>query len=684
MLRTSYGIICIAISLFCLYMMQLCRKKQVQMSKVSQLVCLSGALLVFFNSLTLFFQTPVACHIALSGMLVCADFFLYFVFRYTVLLTETKLPLNKISTLMAIFIFIDSAVILSDPWTKIVLQYNQRPLMGETFYVIHPNFWYYIHCSYIYLTVIVVIVILVRKCIKVPFVYAGRYLLELSVVLSVVAVNLLYLLVWIPVDLSCGLYAWVSYVVYRSAINYKPRLLRKEARYLITNEIEEPILLFDIMDRLADFNDEAAEKFNITENDLCNLTRRQFEDDCLHMSYEENPVEGLNREFYLQKDYADIAYQITVQTLFSKHDMSMGKIYNFHDITKQKMMYNALENMAAYEPLTGFYSSRTFATKLAEWNKEPKEYVIAICNLAGMKLINSFYDRTVGNGIIQRMSELIRDILPENVLVCYAEDDSTIIIAKEMTESQMDLYLSNVSRKLMQSGLENVPVYLNYGIARRENTAVSIEEYIKYAVMDLLLKKGKDGELQKKEITMALSEEYFNKEYESKEHINRIKKMADVLAQKLQLNQENRKKLELLCMYHDIGRVKTREEVWSRAAVITRDELDIIKLHSIAGYQIISQMQLEYDIKDLVLYHHENFDGSGYPYGLAGEEIPLLARILAVVDAYDIMVNDQIYKDASSERKALEELRKNAGSQFDPEIVSVFEAYLKESKGELL
>ncbi|MBP3569509.1 MAG: HD domain-containing protein [Lachnospiraceae bacterium] len=126
--------------------------------------------------------------------------------------------------------------------------------------------------------------------------------------------------------------------------------------------------------------------------------------------------------------------------------------------------------------------------------------------------------------------------------------------------------------------------------------------------------------------------------------------------------------------------MKTREEVWSRAAAITRDELDIVKLHSVTGYQIVREMQLKHDIAELVLYHHENYDGSGYPYGVSGEEIPLLARILAIIDSYDVMVNDQLYKGAVTEEMALEELRRYAGSQFDPVLVHKFEECLNERK----
>lgn len=457
-------------------------------------------------------------------------------------------------------------------------------------------------------------------------------------------------------------------------------LLRKRARYLLADTLCEPIVIFDKKELLGDFNKEAAEKFDLNNAKLNNMTREFFETSVLHLTYEQNPNPDINREIVLQTEYAAISYHVTVQPIHSTCKGMMGWVYMFQDTTKQKLMYNALENMSAYDQLTGFYTSRAFGTRLAEWNKQPEEYVIAICNVAGLKLINAFYDRKTGSSVIQKMSEEIRNVIPEDSLTCYAADDYTVIVAKEITEEQMNLYLSNAARKLKKRGLEQVPVFMNFGIARRENTSVDVEEYIKYASMDLMLKKGRDGQEQKREMTEAILDGYFRNEYEAIEHVNRITELAMGMADKLKLNEQDRKKLELLCRYHDIGRVRTSEEVWGRPAAITRDELDIIKLHSIAGYQIISQMQMEQDISDIILYHHENYDGTGYPYGLSGEKIPLLSRILAIVDSYDIMVNDQLYKGAVSEDMAIEELEKSAGSQFDPALVKVFEEYIRERK----
>lgn len=457
-------------------------------------------------------------------------------------------------------------------------------------------------------------------------------------------------------------------------------LIRKRARYLLADTLHEPVIIFDKKELLADFNKEAAEKFNLTDAKINVLTREVFETTILQLTYEEIPNPKVNREVMVDTEYASITYHVTVQQIQSTRKGFIGTVYAFQDITKEKLMYNALEKMSSYDQLTGFYTSRVFFNKVAELNKTSEEYIVAVCNIAGLKLINSFYSREVTDSIIRKMAEELRDVLPEDALICYAAEDTTVIVAGGITEEQMNLYLFNAARKLKKRAMENVPVFLNYGVARRENTSVAIEEYIKYAEMDLLIKKGKERLKQKREMTNAITEEYFRNEYESLEHVERIKVLSEGFAKYLNLSAKDTEKLMLLCTYHDIGRVRTRDEVWTRASIITRDELDVVKLHSITGYQIAICMSLSHDIADLILHHHENYDGSGYPYGVSGEDIPYLARVIAIIDSYDVMINDQLYKGAVPEDTALKELQKNAGTQFDPELVKAFEAYLKERK----
>ena len=123
---------------------------------------------------------------------------------------------------------------------------------------------------------------------------------------------------------------------------------------------------------------------------------------------------------------------------------------------------------------------------------------------------------------------------------------------------------------------------------------------------------------------------------------------------------------------HDIGKVGIPEHILCKAGPLTVDEWTVMRNHPIIGAQIVAPIAFLSDAVDLIRHHHERFDGSGYPDGLAREEIPIAARIFSVADSFDAMTSDRPYRGAIGLGPALEELRAGAGTQFDPEVVQVF------------
>ncbi len=123
---------------------------------------------------------------------------------------------------------------------------------------------------------------------------------------------------------------------------------------------------------------------------------------------------------------------------------------------------------------------------------------------------------------------------------------------------------------------------------------------------------------------------------------------------------------------HDIGKVGIPEHILCKAGPLSVDEWTVMRNHPIIGAQIVAPIAFLSEAVDLIRHHHERFDGSGYPDGLAGEAIPLAARIFSVADSFDAMTSDRPYRGAIGIERALEEIRAGAGTQFDPEIVRVF------------
>lgn len=136
-------------------------------------------------------------------------------------------------------------------------------------------------------------------------------------------------------------------------------------------------------------------------------------------------------------------------------------------------------------------------------------------------------------------------------------------------------------------------------------------------------------------------------------------------------------------LLHDIGKIGIPEHVLSKSGKLTDDEYEIIKNHTIIGYQIIKDISYfaENGVLDIVLYHHERYDGRGYPEGLKGVEIPVAARIMAIADTFDAMTSKRVYREELKLPFALNEIRKQRGTQFDPDIVDVFLGLYEEREG---
>lgn len=174
------------------------------------------------------------------------------------------------------------------------------------------------------------------------------------------------------------------------------------------------------------------------------------------------------------------------------------------------------------------------------------------------------------------------------------------------------------------------------------------------------------------EMVQTLARAIDAKDSYTHDHADRARKYARMIGKKLGLPEAMIRHIEYAALMHDIGKIGIDENILRKPGQLTAEERDIIKKHPSIGNRIISPVQFLSPVAPMVLYHQEWFNGKGYPEGLSGEEIPLGARIVAVIDAYDAMTSDRPYRKALPMEVALEELKKGAGSQFDPRVVKIF------------
>jgi putative nucleotidyltransferase with HDIG domain len=206
-----------------------------------------------------------------------------------------------------------------------------------------------------------------------------------------------------------------------------------------------------------------------------------------------------------------------------------------------------------------------------------------------------------------------------------------------------------------------------------------LEEQKKEMLATLELKLGEKTEELKTvyfSVLSSLAQAMEKKDTGTYGHSMRVRKYSGEIAAILDLCEADKENLKVAAMLHDIGKIGTSDFILGKPGKLDEDEMIIVKSHPQRGVEILNPLrknfaQLE-NILPAILYHHESYDGSGYPEGRAGGEIPLLARIITVADTYDAILSNRPYRSGASHERAMNELIKCSGRQFDPEVVEAF------------
>jgi putative nucleotidyltransferase with HDIG domain len=169
----------------------------------------------------------------------------------------------------------------------------------------------------------------------------------------------------------------------------------------------------------------------------------------------------------------------------------------------------------------------------------------------------------------------------------------------------------------------------------------------------------------------------------TKEHSKRVTEVALAIAEEMGATEDEMESIGFAGMLHDIGKIGVRDSVLLKPGRLTAAEFEVIKMHPAIGEQIVEPLGLIQAERDIIRSHHERMDGTGYPDGLMGDQIPLLARIVAVADAYDAMTSTRPYREALGEEYALEEFERGRGRQHDPAVIDALHRVLAKGQAGL-
>lgn len=149
--------------------------------------------------------------------------------------------------------------------------------------------------------------------------------------------------------------------------------------------------------------------------------------------------------------------------------------------------------------------------------------------------------------------------------------------------------------------------------------------------------------------------------------------MAIKFGDALSLGPDQMDDLSLVALLHDIGKVGIPNDILNKPGPLTPEEYKIVKGHAYIGYSILETVPATHQLAEYILYHHEWYDGSGYPEGIKGKEIPLISRIIHLIDAFEVMTRGTLYKAKRTKAQALVEIKSLSGKQFDPDLILILE-----------
>lgn len=410
---------------------------------------------------------------------------------------------------------------------------------------------------------------------------------------------------------------------------------------------------------------------NAKQNEIfANVFQSVFEtgDMDLRLSY----ISKLPNFIKINDKYVNIKYKIISGNELALEDDIIMLVLT--DITEKRKTEDLVLYLSLHDKLTSLYNRAyidTIIPQLEDSSNLPLSVIMADMN--GLKLTNDVFGHESGDKLLVKLSNILVKCCRKSDIVARWGGDEFLIILPGANSHVCEKVCSRIKNLCIEGEPDPIELSVSLGWATTEGSNARISELFGIAENIMYSSKVTESKDIRKKIVLSMEKILHTRCLESYGHVERIKNSVLNLAKciKPAPSSIEMANLPLLSTLHDIGKVAIPREILAKKGPLTDNERKIMQNHTQIGFRMAQSIE-EPVLAQAILAMRERWDGKGYPYGLKAEQIPLISRIVAIVDAYDVMTHDRPYKKKMSKDEAVAELEKCGGQQFDPGLVRLF------------
>lgn len=348
------------------------------------------------------------------------------------------------------------------------------------------------------------------------------------------------------------------------------------------------------------------------------------------------------------------------------------------NISTDKIYKDRIEYLSYHDQLTGLYNRRFFEEELKRLDVQRNlPLCIIMADVNGLKLVNDSFGHKMGDDLLIKVAEVLKKVCRADEIISRIGGDEFIILLTKVNNEQVENLISRVHALTQKEKVGSVELSISFGWDFKTRPDEDVQEVFRRAENFMYKRKLFEGPSMRSKTISAIVQALHEKSQKEQQHAQRVAELCQRFAAVLEPLDFSREELKTAALMHDIGKIAISDDILDKTTELTPDELEEMKRHPEIGYRILRSVSDMMELADYVLYHHERWDGTGYPKGLKGSDIPIQSRIISLAEAYDALTGGLAYRPEASAETALSEMERHSGTQFDPELTAQFAAMIR-------